>query len=206
MLTDEAMDGTISRVFSLWAALSIPVLLAGCDSRGPMDRIAGDWFLCTSKSCNDLDSGGYRFEADGRLASLRAPGDHLEQAERYCSRSEGEFTYDDHHLVLKLSGSAESRRFSVEDGQATMVVVGYALDDSGNPMDLQLHYVLVEPRRWFGSCPEEIKCSSQSCAGCCSASLPGVCRDGNTQDTCGKGGAACAFCGPRELCRDQACQ
>jgi hypothetical protein len=46
-------------------------------------------------------------------------------------------------------------------------------------------------------CPPGPTCSSETCGGCCAGN---VCRQGDSQNFCGRGGEACETCGQRAIC------
>ncbi len=104
--------------------LSMMLLCAGCSSSGNA-AIVGDWFQCSTISCEELASGGTRFRSDGTWVLLAAKGATLDDNEKYCLKhdpmGQGTYSWDGKVLNTTAVGASTATEvgFEVNGGEAT---------------------------------------------------------------------------------------
>ena len=97
---------------------------SGCSDSGNQ-AIVGDWFECSTISCEDLKAGGHRFRADGTWVLLAAKGATLDDGEKYCLKhgveSQGAYSWDGKILKMTTVGKSKEEEcgFEVTGSDAT---------------------------------------------------------------------------------------
>lgn len=104
--------------------LPMVLLCVACSGSGD-SAIVGDWFQCSTISCEALVSGGTRFRSDGTWVLLAAKGATLDDNEEYClkhdPKAQGIYSWDGKILKTTAVGdsSATEVGFEVNGSEAT---------------------------------------------------------------------------------------
>ena len=130
--------------------LLLAIFSCGDRTVGEGETIVGDWFECDDLACKKIEDDGMRFNADGTLNELDAPGGTLDPGEQYCLGTKGvagTYTWDGETLTLMMGkgGQPMSVGLVVEGDRATYGQQTGALQYGA--------LIRINPPRLSGPCP-----------------------------------------------------